>query len=460
MIEQTKMLYSLFEYLQSNPAFDFPGRHLMTYISFRAGITFALSLLIALIFGRQIINHLQKMQVGEVVRNLGLEGQMKKTGTPTMGGVIIIMAIMVPCLLIGNLSNIYMLLMLVATVWTGAIGFLDDYRKIKYHNKDGLQGKYKIIGQIGLGLIVGLAMWLSPQIMMSSVPGEDENTAVKELSAATIVVENTPETSIVLASSVYDENDSDRTIHPVKVYKTPETTIPFVKNNNFNYQWLTSWIPDENAAHTAGWILFVIVVIFAVTAVSNGANLTDGLDGLCAGTSAIIGVALAIMAYLGGNIIYSGYLNIMYIPGSEELVVYAAAFIGALVGFLWYNAFPAQVFMGDTGSLMLGGILAVFAILIRKELLIPLLCLVFFVEDLSVVLQVAYFKMTKRKYGEGRRIFKMTPLHHHFQKAGDPAIKALVNFPKSPIPESKIVVRFWIVSILLAAITFVTLKIR
>ncbi len=246
----------------------------------------------------------------------------------------------------------------------------------------------------------------------------------------------------------------------MKVYKTPETTIPFVKNNNFNYQWLTSWIPNENAAHTAGWIIFVLVVIVAVTAVSNGANLTDGLDGLCAGTSAIIGVALAVMAYLGGNVIYSGYLNIMYIPGSEELVVYAAAFIGALVGFLWYNAFPAQVFMGDTGSLMLGGILAVFAILIRKELLIPLLCLIFFIEDLSVVLQVAYFKMTKHKYGQGRRIFKMTPLHHHFQKAGDPNIHCLINFPKQPIPESKIVVRFWIIGILLAALTFVTLKIR
>lgn len=456
------MLYSLFEYLQSVPGFDFPGQHLMTYISFRAGVTFALSLLIALIFGRRIIDRLQRMQVGEVVRNLGLEGQMKKTGTPTMGGIIIIAAILAPCLLIGNLSNIYMLLMLVATVWTGAIGFLDDYRKIKFHNKDGLKGKYKIFGQVGLGLLVGLTMWLSPQIMMSNNTAADRARAETELAAAsvTIVSQDAPETSIVLASSRYDTTDSDRTIHPVKVYKTPETTIPFVKNNNFNYQWLTSWIPDADAARTAGWILFVIVVIVAVTAVSNGANLTDGLDGLCAGTSAIIGAALAIMAYLGGNVIYSGYLDIMYIPGSEELVVYAGAFIGALVGFLWYNAFPAQVFMGDTGSLMLGGILAVFAILIRKELLIPLLCLIFFVEDLSVVLQVAYFKLTKKKYGEGRRIFKMTPLHHHFQKAGDDSIKALVNFPKLPVPESKIVIRFWIVSILLAAITFVTLKIR
>lgn len=455
------MFYSIFEYLQQNGSFDFPGRHLMTYISFRAGVTFTLSLLIALVFGRRIIDRLQRMQVGEVVRNLGLEGQMKKTGTPTMGGIIIIASIMVPCLLVGNLTNIYMLLMLVATLWTGAIGFLDDYRKIKYHNKDGLQGKYKIIGQVGLGLLVGLTMWLSPSIKMSSVPLTTENEAVSELTMASMITSTTHDgPTVVMASSSYDIADQERTVHPVKVYKTPETTIPFVKNNNFNYQWLTSWIPNENAAHTAGWIIFVIVVIVAVTAVSNGANLTDGLDGLCAGTSAIIGVALAVMAYLGGNVIYSGYLDIMYIPGSEELVVYAAAFIGALVGFLWYNAFPAQVFMGDTGSLMLGGILAVFAILIRKELLIPLLCLIFFIEDLSVVMQVAYFKMTKRKYGQGRRIFKMTPLHHHFQKAGDPAIKSLINFPKQPIPESKIVVRFWIIGILLAALTFVTLKIR
>ncbi|MDE5841107.1 MAG: phospho-N-acetylmuramoyl-pentapeptide-transferase [Muribaculaceae bacterium] len=455
------MIYSIFDYLQNHTTLDFPGARLMDYISFRAGITFTLSLLIALVFGRRIIDRLQKMQVGEVVRNLGLEGQMKKTGTPTMGGIIIIASIMIPCLLLGNLGNIYMILMLVATLWTGAIGFLDDYRKIKYHNKDGLKGKYKIIGQVGLGLIVGLAMWLSPDIKMSSVPLTTENEAVTDLISASSIVSSTHDgPTVVMASSSYDIADQERTVHPVKVYKTPETTIPFVKNNNFNYQWLTSWIPDENAAHTAGWIIFVIVVIVAVTAVSNGANLTDGLDGLCAGTSAIIGVALAIMAYLGGNVIYSGYLDIMYIPGSEELVVYAAAFIGALVGFLWYNAFPAQVFMGDTGSLMLGGILAVFAILIRKELLIPLLCLVFFIEDLSVVMQVAYFKATKKKYGEGRRIFKMTPLHHHFQKAGDSSIRSLINFPKQPIPESKIVVRFWIIGILLAALTFVTLKIR
>ena len=422
------MIYALFQLLKDT---DFPGIHLMDYITFRAGTSFALAMVIALVFGRDIIHRLQRMQVGEVIRNLGLEGQMSKTGTPTMGVVIIILSILIPCLLLGNLSNIYMILMLVATVWMGSIGFLDDYRKLKYHNKDGLKGKYKVIGQVGLGLIVGITMWLSPDIVMS------ENMEVQNLV--------THETEIV---------------HSVNTVKSPQTTIPFVKNNNFNYEWLTSWINDANAAETLGWLVFVLVVIIVVAAVSNGANLTDGLDGLCAGTSAIIGVALAVMAYLGGNVIYSGYLNIMYIPGSEELVVYAAAFIGALVGFLWYNAFPAQVFMGDTGSLTLGGILAVFAILIRKELLIPLLCLIFFIEDLSVILQVGYFKYTKKKFGEGRRIFKMTPLHHHFQKAGDSAVRCLVNFPKSPIPESKIVVRFWIVGILLAALTFVTLKIR
>lgn len=409
---------------------DLPGAGLMNYITFRAGTTLVLSLLIALVFGRKIIDRLQLMQVGEIVRDLGIEGQMQKKGTPTMGGVIIIISILVPCLLIGNLSNIYMMLMIVTTVWMGAIGFLDDWRKLKYRNKEGLKGKYKISGQVGLGLIVGITMWLSPTIVMR------EN----------IEVENTVNHEIEI-------------VHKADDVKSPQTTIPFVKNNNFNYQWLTSWM-DGEAAETAGWLVFIFVVVLVVTATSNGANLTDGLDGLAAGTSAIIGVALAIMAYLGGNIIYSSYLNIMYIPGSEELVVFAAAFIGALVGFLWYNAFPAQVFMGDTGSLTLGAILAVFAILIRKELLIPLLCMIFFVEDLSVILQVAYFKLTKRRYGEGKRIFKMTPLHHHFQKAGNAGIDALIQFPIRPVPESKIVTRFWIVGILLAVLTFVTLKIR
>lgn len=422
------MLYYLLEQFRD---LNFPGHNLMSYITFRAGISFALAMIIALVFGRRIIDRLQRMQVGEVVRNLGLEGQMKKTGTPTMGGVIIILAILVPVLLLGNLSNIYMILMIIATIWMGVIGFLDDYRKLKYKNKDGLKGKYKVTGQVGLGLLVGLTMWLSPDIVMS------ENAEVTNC--------HNHETEIVVSKTEI---------------KSPQTTIPFVKNNNFNYESLTSWIDNPEIAKTLGWLVFVLVVIIVVSAVSNGANLTDGLDGLCAGTSAIIGVALLIMGYLGSNIIYASHLNIMYIPGSEELVVYAGAFIGALVGFLWYNAFPAQVFMGDTGSLTLGGILAVFAILIRKELLIPVLCLTFFLEDLSVMMQVGYFKYTKKKYGEGRRIFKMTPLHHHFQKALEPGANVLWKHPKNAIPESKIVTRFWIVGILLAALTFVTLKIR
>lgn len=422
------MLYWLTELLDG---FQFPGHNLMGYITFRAGISFALALIVAMTIGHKIIRRLQRMQIGEEVRNLGLSGQMQKKGTPTMGGIIIILAILIPCLLFGNLSNIYLILMLVSTIWMGGIGFLDDYRKLKFHNKDGLKGKYKVIGQVALGLLVGITMWVSPAVVMS------ENFET--------VTQTTNERVITVST---------------EEIKSPQTTIPFVKNNNFNYQWLTSGLGDKETAKTAGWIVFVIVVIIVITAVSNGANLTDGIDGLCAGTSAIIGAALLIMAYLGGNIIYSSYLNIMYIPGSEELVVFAGAFIGALVGFLWYNAFPAQVFMGDTGSLCLGGILAVFAILIRKELLIPLLCLVFFLEDLSVILQVGYFKYTKRKYGEGHRIFKMTPLHHHFQKEAQPGAKVLWNHPVQGIPEPKITTRFWIVGILLAALTFVTLKIR
>ncbi|MBD5224205.1 MAG: phospho-N-acetylmuramoyl-pentapeptide-transferase [Bacteroidales bacterium] len=424
------MIYWLIDMLNG---WDFPGRNLMNYLSFRSGIAFTLALLMALIFGHKIIRRLQRMQIGEEVRNLGLEGQMSKKGTPTMGGIIIILSTLVPCLLMGNLSNIYMILMIVATLWMGAIGFLDDYRKLKYHNKDGLKGKYKVTGQVGLGLLVGITMWLSPQITMS------ENFERE------IVTENETLTEVTVST---DE------------IKSPQTTIPFVKNNNFNYQWLTSWISDTQAARTLGWLVFVLVVVIVVTSVSNGANLTDGVDGLCAGTSAIIGVALLIMGYLGGNVIYSSYLNIMYIPGSAELTVFAASFIGALVGFLWYNTYPAQVFMGDTGSLTLGGIIAVFAILIRKELLIPLLCLIFFLEDLSVVMQVSYFKYTKKKYGAGRRIFKMTPLHHHFQKAAEPGAMVKWNVPVNPIPENKIVMRFWIVGMLLAALTFVTLKIR
>ena len=420
------MLYYLSEYLVE---FDIPGARLMSYITFRSGVALMLSLFIATVIGRKIIDRLQLMQVGEIVRNLGLEGQMSKKGTPTMGGVIIIIAILIPCLLVGVLHNIYMILMIVATLWLGTLGFADDYIKVAHHDKDGLKGKFKIVGQVGLGLIVGLTMYLSPAIVMH------ENVEVENRTNHEVTV-----------------------LHKSEPVKAPQTTIPFVKNNNFDYTSLTRWM-GEHAA-TGGWIVFILVTIFVVAAVSNGANLTDGLDGLATGTSAIIGVALAIMCYLGSHVVYSSYLNIMYIPGSEELVVFAAAFIGALIGFLWYNSYPAQVFMGDTGSLTIGGIIAVFAILIRKELLIPILCAIFLVENLSVMIQVGYFKYTKRRTGTGRRIFKMTPLHHHFQVQGNSGVDALIQRPLRAIPESKIVMRFFIVAIFLAAITFVTLKIR
>lgn len=419
------MLYHLFHALEE---YDLPGGRLFEYITFRSGLALVLSLFIAIVFGKKIIERLQLMQVGEIVRNLGLQGQMEKKGTPTMGGIIIIISILIPCLLLGKLDNVYMVLMIVATIWCGALGFADDYLKIKKHNKEGMKGKFKIVGQVGLGLIVGLTMCLSPSIVMN------ENVTVENKQTSEMVVK-----------------------HKTETVKSTKTTIPFVKNHNFDYAMLTKWMGDH--AQTGGWIVFILVTIFVVAAVSNGANLTDGLDGLATGTSAIIGVALAIMCYLGGNVIYSSYLNIMYIPDSGELVVYAAAFIGATIGFLWYNSFPAQVFMGDTGSLCLGGIIAVFAILIRKELLIPILCLTFFVEDISVMIQVAYYKYTRKKTGEGKRVFKMTPLHHHFQvPAGK--VDALWQKPVNAIPESKIVMRFLIVAIFLAVITFVTLKVR
>ena len=419
------MLYHLFHALEE---YDLPGGRLFEYITFRSGLALVLSLFIAIVFGKKIIERLQLMQVGEIVRNLGLQGQMEKKGTPTMGGIIIIISILIPCLLLGKLDNVYMVLMIVATIWCGALGFADDYLKIKKHNKEGMKGKFKIVGQVGLGLIVGLTMYLSPSIVMN------ENVTVENKQTSEMVVK-----------------------HKTETVKSTKTTIPFVKNHNFDYAMLTKWMGDH--AQTGCWIVFILVTIFVVAAVSNGANLTDGLDGLATGTSAIIGVALAIMCYLGGNVIYSSYLNIMYIPDSGELVVYAAAFIGATIGFLWYNSFPAQVFMGDTGSLCLGGIIAVFAILIRKELLIPILCLTFFVEDISVMIQVAYYKYTRKKTGEGKRVFKMTPLHHHFQvPAGK--VDALWQKPVNAIPESKIVMRFLIVAIFLAVITFVTLKVR
>ena len=415
------MLYYLFHWLEDT---GFPGARLMDYITFRSGAALILSLFIAMVFGRKIIDRLQKMQVGEIVRNLGLEGQMKKTGTPTMGGIIIIVATVVPCLLVGKLGNVYMLLMLIATLWLGALGFADDYLKMTRHNKDGMSGKFKIIGQVGLGLIVGITMMVSPDIVMR------QNHEV--INATSLEVEEV----------IYETED----------IKATQTTIPFVKENNFDYSDLTRWMGDH--AQTGGWILFILVAIFIVTATSNGANLTDGLDGLATGVSATIGVALAVMAYFGSNIVYSAYLNIMYVPGTEELVVYGAAFIGALVGFLWYNAAPASVFMGDTGSLMLGGIIAVFAILIRKELLLPILCGIFYAEDLSVIIQTAYFKATG-----GKRVFKMAPLHHHFQKAGG-EVSALIQRPYEKVAETKIVTRFWIISIILAVVTIVTLKIR
>lgn len=417
------MLYALFEYLQQT---DFPGARLMTYITFRSGTAFVLAMLIAIFVGKRIIERLQLMQVGEIVRNLDLEGQTKKTGTPTMGGVIIILSIVIPCLLIGNLTNVYMLLMLVATLWLGSLGFLDDYKKLQKHNKDGIKGKYKIIGQLGIAVILAATMYFNPDM---------------------VTVQN---------NEVVDETTGrvEEVIYEQEVTKSPETTLPFVKNNNFNYSWITSWM-GQSAGEVGGWIVFLLIVMFLVTATSNGANLNDGLDGMTAGLSAVAGVALAVMAYLGGNVVYSAYLNIMYIPDSAELVVYMAAFVGALVGFLWYNAYPAQVFMGDTGSLTLGGIIAVYAILIHKELLLPILCALFYIEDLSVMLQVLYYKKTG-----GKRIFKMAPLHHHFQKPGNAGINALIQRPIQAIPEAKIVTRFWIIGIIFAVITFVTLKIR
>ncbi|NDP20820.1 MAG: phospho-N-acetylmuramoyl-pentapeptide-transferase [Paludibacter sp.] len=421
------MLYHLFHYLDK--IFDIPGGGLFNFISFRTGLAFIMALLLSTLFGRRIIDYLQKKQIGETIRDLGLEGQMSKKGTPTMGGIIIIIAILIPTLLLASLTNIYVLLMIITTVWLGTIGFLDDYIKVFRKNKEGLKGKFKIVGQIGLGLIVGMTMYLSPDVVLR------EN---KEVKGETQRVENV----------LYSKHD----------VKSTKTTIPFVKNNNFNYADVFKSAGEK--AQDYGWILFVFVAIFIVTAVSNGANLTDGLDGLATGSSAIMGVILGILAYVSGNVNYAGYLNIMYLPGTGELLVFAGAFIGATIGFLWYNSFPAQVFMGDTGSLTIGGIIAVFAIVTRKELLIPILCGVFLVESLSVMMQVSYFKFTKKRFGEGKRIFKMTPLHHHYQKPGNAGIQAIFQRPIQAMPESKIVIRFWIVGIILAAITIITLKIR
>ncbi len=425
------MIYHLFEYLQQ-AGIDFPGAGLMKYITFRALLATMTALLIALYVGPKIIRRLQKKQIGEEIRDLGLEGQMQKKGTPTMGGIIILFSILVPALLFGNITNVYVILLIITTIWLGLIGFLDDGIKVFKKNKDGLNGKYKIIGQVTLGILVGVVLCFSDQVTVRekiSNRGADES----------IVAETTPDHSVVYFKDI----------------KTTQTTIPFVKDNHFDYAWLAPF--GGKAGEIAGWIIYILVIIFIITAVSNGTNLTDGMDGLATGTSAFIGTTIAILAYLSGNSIYASYLNTMYIPNSGEVVIFMAAFVGALIGFLWYNTYPAQVFMGDTGSLALGGIIAVAAIIIRKELLIPILCGIFFVESLSVIMQRAYFKYTKKKYGEGRRIFKMSPLHHHFQKEGIPA---LIQRPKHAIPEAKIVVRFWIITILLCALTVITLKIR
>jgi phospho-N-acetylmuramoyl-pentapeptide-transferase len=418
------MLYYLFNYLES---LNFPGARLFTFISFRSAAAVITSLIISLLIGKRIILYLQRKQVGEVVRNLGLEGQYQKQGTPSMGGIIILASIIIPTLLFARLGNIYIILMLVTTVWLGLIGFLDDYIKIFRKNKEGLAGRFKIAGQIVLGIIVGLTLFFSSEVRIA------EKTDVANLTLR--------ERHEILDNSVQIPSHGSVTLEK----KSTKTTIPFVKNNEFDYAWIVSFIKEDNRRPFT-WIVFVIIVIFIVTSVSNGANLTDGLDGLATGTSAIIGTALAILAYVSSNIIYAKYLQIMYIPGTQELVVFANAFIGATIGFLWYNSFPAQVFMGDTGSLALGGIIAVFAVIIRKELLVPILCGIFLVENLSVVIQVGWFKRTKRKYGAGRRIFLMAPLHHHYQKKG--------------FSEPKIVTRFWIVAIILAVISIVTLKIR
>ena len=409
------MLYELFQYLQNE--LNFPGAGVFKYITFRAGMAIILSLIISMLLGKRIIRLLHRLQVGESVRDLGLDGQKEKEGTPTMGGLIILSAIIIPTLLFARLDNVYIILLLISTVWLGAIGFLDDYIKVFKKNKEGLQGKAKVVGQIGIGLIVGFTLFYSQDV---------------------VVVQDV-QTGYELVDGAIQKTTGE--LHGVK---SMVTNIPFFKNNEFDYGAIAEWFGLD--ASRWAWVIFVPVVIFITTAVSNGANLTDGIDGLATGTSAIVGVTLAIMAYLSGNAIFADYLNILYIPHTGELVVFMGAFIGACIGFLWYNAFPAQVFMGDTGSLSLGGIIAVFAIAIRKELLIPIICGIFLIENLSVVLQVGYFKYTKKKLGAGKRMFLMAPLHHHYQKKG--------------MAEAKIVSRFWIVGILLAILSIVTLKLR
>jgi len=411
------MLYYLFEYLEKQ--YQFPGASLFSFITFRAALAIMVSLLISVVYGKKIIGMLRNKQMGETIRDLGLKGQVEKAGTPTMGGIIIILATIIPVLLFTKLENIYIILLIITTFWMGTIGFMDDYLKIKKKNKEGLAGKFKIIGQVGLGIIIGSIMYFHPQV-----------TIKQEKAIPTEIIDTNSKRSISA-----DFNPE---------MKSTKTTIPFLKNNELDYADFITWISPELSKYA--WIIFIPLIIIVIISVSNGANLTDGIDGLAAGSSAIITLTLAIFAWISGNIIFSDYLNVMYIPRIGETVIFIAAFTGALIGFLWYNTYPAQVFMGDTGSLTIGGIIAVIAITTRKELLIPLLCGIFLIENLSVMLQVGYFKFTKKKYGEGRRIFLMSPLHHHYQKKG--------------IHESKIVTRFWIVGILLAVVTVITLKLR
>ncbi len=412
------MLYYLFDYLDKH--YQLAGAGLFQFISFRSAMAFVFSLLISTIFGRRIIDKLRRLQVGESVRDLGLDGQVQKAGTPTMGGIIVILATLIPVLLFAQLDNVYIIILIVSTVWMGLIGFIDDYIKVFRKNKDGLKGRFKVLGQVGLGVFVALMLYSSPQVVMK----EKINSPVT-VQSEQLQTQN--------PSSLFGEEK-----------KSLKTTIPGVKNNEFDYSKLVSWLGDDYQKY--GWIPFMLMVILIITAVSNGANLTDGVDGLAAGTSSIIVLALGVFAWVSGNIIFSSYLNVMYIPYSGEMTIFISAFVGGLIGFLWYNTYPAQVFMGDTGSLTVGGIIAVLAISVRKELLIPILAGIFLAENLSVILQVSYFKYTKKKYGEGKRIFLMSPLHHHYQKRG--------------YHESKIVVRFWIVGIMLAVISILTLKIR
>lgn len=422
------MLYHLFDFLHR---LDVPLTRLLTYVSVRVGLAFVLAILITTIVGHHIIRRLQRLQIGEEIRNLGLEGQLSKKGTPTMGGIIIFLAILSPTLLLARLDNIYIILMITTTLLMGALGFLDDYIKVFRKNKQGLPGKFKIVGQVLLGIIVGVSLYLSP---------------------ATVIKEN---------SEIIHQDGAKRVVFNQIDSKSTQTTMPFFKNNNFDYAGFFSSLPIDDTTKTLlGWSLFIGMTAFIVTMISNCVNLTDGIDGLASGSSAIVGSVLGILAYVSSHFEMAGYLNIMYIVGAEELVVFMAAFVGATLGFLWYNSYPAQVFMGDTGSLMLGGIIGVFAMLIRKELLLPILCGVFITEGISVILQVTYFKYTKRKYGEGRRIFRISPLHHHYQKSADSGIQCLWNKPRIALPEAKITMRFFLIGIILAALTLVTLKIR